>query len=427
MKLVYKVILTFIPPLVLTLGLWGVLSYRTMSQKIHADNDLILKDYSADIIMRYLSGKELPDRFNGAYNTYFIESLTPEQAAKLPAVEYAQAEVFLRSQEDFSSSRTRSQIFQTAEGEYRRLTVSLPTFEQDILLEHVLIWTILLFTVLLVSLLLIGTLMLNYNMRPLYRLLDWIDRYEPGQPSEKLPDDTDIVEFRKLALVLESAVTRFETQFEERKIFIGNASHELQTPLAVCSNKIELLLDRPDLSEDIANELIRIHRSLGGLIRLNKTLLLLSKIENGQFPRTDEVDIRKLAEESLQLNREIYAHRNLDVKLSQEQPLVLKIDEQMASVMVGNLIKNAFVYSPQGATIELSFSSRGFSISNPGDSPLDKERVFRRFYQPSGRREGATGLGLALAYSICVHNGLDIAYDYVDGCHVFAIILKKSR
>lgn len=427
MKLVYKVTLTLVIPLVLTLGAWGWLSYRTMSRKIHADTDLILKDYSADIIMRYLTGRELPERFNGAYNTYYIESLTPEQAADLPAVIYGQAEVFLRSQEDFSSSRTRSQIFQTADGEYRRLTVSLPTFEQDVLVEHVLTWTVILFAVLLVSIVLLGILLLNYNMRPLYRLLTWIDRYEPGQQCEAVPSDTDIVEFRRLAAAVESAVERFETQFEERKIFIGNASHELQTPLAVCSNRIEAILDRPDLSEELAGELIKIHRSLSGLIRLNKTMLLLSKIENGQFPQTADVDINALAQESIQLHQEIHSHRNIKVETTCRGRLMLSMDQQMASVLVGNLVKNAFIHSPEGSTIRLDISEAGFSISNAGDTPLDREQVFRRFYQPSGRREGATGLGLALVNSVCTANGLEILYEHVEERHIFTVSLKNSK
>lgn len=427
MKLVYKIILTLMIPLVLTLGMWGWLSYRTMSGKVHADTDLILRDYSADIIMRILSGRELPERFNGAYNTYYIENLTPEEAAETPAVEYGEAEVFLKSQEDFASSRVRSQVFQDSEGNYRRLTVSLPTFEQEVLVEHVLTWTVLLFGVLLVSLVLIGVLLINYNMKPLYRLLDWIDRYEPGQSCGEIPSDTDIIEFRKLIAAVEDAVRRFETQFEERKIFIGNASHELQTPLAVCSNRIEMLLDRPDMNEDIANELVRIHRSLSGLIRLNKTLLLLSKIENGQFPQTSYVNMNDLAVESIAMYQEIHGHKDLKVEICQSQTFMLRIDEQMASVLVNNLIKNAFAYSPEGGSLNISFADTGFTVSNEGVSPLDKDMVFRRFYQPSGRREGATGLGLALVYSVCLNNGLDIIYDFRDGRHIFAINLKKSK
>lgn len=427
MKLVYKVILTFLVPLTLTLGVWGWFSYRTMARKVHADTDLILRDYSADIIMRILSGKELPERFNGAYNTYYIENISPEVAAESPAVEYGEAELYLRSQEDFASSRVRSQIFQDSEGNYRKLTVSLPTFEQDVLVGHVLMWTVLLFVVLLVSLVLIGVLLINYNMKPLYRLLDWIDGYEPGKPCAGVPSDTDIVEFRKLIAAVEDAVSRFETQYEERKIFIGNASHELQTPLAVCSNRIEMLLERPDINEEIANELVRIHRSLSGLVRLNKTMLLLSKIENGQFPQTADVDISSLAMESIQMYQEIYEHKNLSVEVDQVHAFMLWIDEQMASVLVNNLMKNAFVYSPEGGSVLVSFNASGFSVSNDGDSPLDKDKVFRRFYQPLGRKEGATGLGLALVSSVCVNNGLDISYDYRYGRHVFAVTLKKSK
>ena len=427
MKLLYKITLTLLVPLSLTIGIWGWLSYRTMSKKIHADTDLILKSYSSDIIMRLLSGKELPERFNGAYNTYYIQSLTPEEAAESPAVEYGEAEAFLKSQEDFASSRIRSQIFQDNEGNFRKITVSLPTFEQDMLIEHVFWWTMLLFIVLLASVLAIGLVLLNYNMKPLYRLLDWIDRYEPGVQGSKVPSDTDIVEFRKLASAIEHAVTRFETQYEERKIFIGNASHELQTPLAVCSNRIEMMLEHPDMTEALAEEMIKVHRSLSGLIRLNKTLLLLSKIENGQFPQTADVDMNALAKESIELHQEIYDHKNIAAEIDGEDRFVHRIDEQMASVLIGNLVKNAFLYTPSGGTINVTIWKTGFSISNTGNAPLDKDKVFRRFYQPSGRKEGATGLGLALAYSVCMNNGMDITYDFINDRHIFSIILRNSK
>lgn len=427
MKLLYKITLTLLVPLSLTIGIWGWLSYRTMSKKIHADTDLILKSYSSDIIMRLLSGKELPERFNGAYNTYYIQSLTPEEAAESPAVEYGEAEAFLKSQEDFASSRIRSQIFQDNEGNFRKITVSLPTFEQDMLTEHVFWWTMLLFIVLLASVLAIGLVLLNYNMKPLYRLLDWIDRYEPGMQGSKVPSDTDIVEFRKLASAIEHAVTRFETQYEERKIFIGNASHELQTPLAVCSNRIEMMLEHPDMTEALAEEMIKVHRSLSGLIRLNKTLLLLSKIENGQFPQTADVDMNALAKESIELHQEIYDHKNISAEIDGEDRFVHRIDEQMASVLIGNLVKNAFLYTPSGGTINVRMWKTGFSISNTGNAPLDKDKVFRRFYQPSGRKEGATGLGLALAYSVCMNNGMDITYDFINDRHIFSIILRNSK
>lgn len=427
MKLVYKLTLTFIAPLVVTLGLWGWLSYRTMERKIHADTDMILKDYASDIIMRKLSGQELPDRFNGAYNTYYIKEVTREYAEANQAVVYEDAEAFLRSQEDFASSRVRKQVFVDKDGRHYEIAVSLPTFEQETLVEHVLVWTVVLFVVLLVAMLVISVLVLNYNMRPFEALLRWMDEYVPGEPGKPVPSDTDVLEFRKLASVAQQTVERFERQYEERKLFIGNVSHELQTPLAACSNRLELILDRQDLDEETAEELVKLHRSLQHLIRLNRTLLLLTKIENGQFPEVADVDLGRMLSESMQMYDEMYSYKEVTSSFSSTGDLTVSMNEQMASVLVGNLVKNAYVHSPHGGGIKVEVRPDGFIVSNPGTQALDGSRLFRRFYQPSGRKEGSTGLGLALAYSVCERNGMALAYEYADGRHQFAVKLKKLK
>ena len=412
-------------PLVITLALWGWLSYRTMSGRIHKDTDMILKDYSDQIVSRKLSGQEMPDRFNGAYNTYYIKEVTPEYAADNPSPYYGEAEAYIRSQEDFASSRIRRQVFSDNAGNYYEITVSLPVFEQETLVEHVLWWTGVLFFILLITLLVIGLIVIDYNLKPFKALMKWMDDYVPGHPSDTVPADTDVLEFRKLAETVRKAVARFENEYEERKIFIGNASHELQTPLAVCGNRLEMLLDRPDLNEEIAEEMVKLHRSLQHLIRLNKTLLLLSRIENDQFPPVDEVDMTSVLKDSLGLNEEIYAHKSINSSIDVQGTFVCRINEQMASMLVGNLVKNAFVHSAPGAEIKVSVSADGFAVRNHGDAPLDKSRVFHRFYLPGGRREGSTGLGLALAYSVCERSGLSLTYDFEENHHIFSVILKK--
>ncbi len=425
MKLVYKMMLGLAIPLVMTLALWGWLSYRTMSSRIHKDTDMILKDYSDDIVARKLSGQELPERFNGAYNTYYIREVDEEYALEHTSPYYGEAEAYIRSQEDFASSRIRRQVFSDRDGRHYEITVSLPTFEQETLVEHVLWWTGLLFLALLVALLLIGIIVIDYNLRPFRALMKWMDNYVPGHPSDSVPCDTDVLEFRKLADTISKAVDRFEHEYEERKIFIGNASHELQTPLAVCSNRLEMLLDRPDLNEEIAGEMVKLHRSLQHLIRLNKTLLLLSRIENDQFPPDADVDIASLLTDSIALNEEIYSHKSISSSIDVTGSFVCRINEQMASVLVGNLVKNAFVHSPSGATVRVKVNENGFSIENQGDAPLDKSRLFHRFYLPGGRREGSTGLGLALAFSVCDRSGLSLTYDFKEKFHKFSVNLKK--
>ena len=425
MKLIYKIMLSLSIPLVITLGLWGWLSYRTMSERIHKDTDMILKDYSDLIVSRKLSGHEMPDRFNGAYNTYYIKAVSEEYASEHDTPYYGEAEAYIRSQEDFASSRIRRQVFSDNAGNYYEITVSLPVFEQETLVEHVLWWSGILFFVLLVTLLVIGIIVIDYNLKPFKALMEWMDDYIPGHKPDTIPADTDVVEFRKLADTVRKAVDRIEHEYEERKIFIGNASHELQTPLAVCSNRLEMLLDRPDLNEEVAGEMVKLHRSLQHLIRLNRTLLLLSRIENDQFPPVYEVDMTSILRDALEMNEEIYSRKSLNASMNVRGSFVCRVNDQMASVLVGNLVKNAFVHSAPGAEIKITVSAEGFTVRNQGDASLDKERVFHRFYLPGGRREGSTGLGLALAYSVCERSGLSLTYDFHENQHIFSVILKK--
>lgn len=425
MKLIYKIMLSLSIPLFITLGLWGWLSYRTMSERIHKDTDMILKDYSDNIVSRKLSGQEMPDRFNGAYNTYYIREVTEDYAAEHTLPYYGEAEAFIRSQEDFASSRIRRQVFSDREGRYYEIAVSLPTFEQETLVEHVLWWTGILFLVLFVTLLVGGVLVVDYNLKPFSALVRWMDNYVPGYPSDTVPDDTNVLEFKKLADTVRKAVYRFEHEYEERKIFIGNASHELQTPLAVCCNRLEMLLDRPDLNEDIAEEMVKLHRSLQHLIRLNKTLLLLSRIENDQFPPLKKVNMTPVLSDSLALNEEVYSHKSIVSSIEVDGDFICHINEQMASVLVSNLVKNAFVHSKPGSQVRIKISKSDFSVENQGDISLDKTRIFHRFYLPGGRKEGSTGLGLALAYSVCERSNLSLTYDFQENWHKFSVILKK--
>lgn len=411
----------------ITLFAWGWLSYLTMEKKIHADTDLILRDYSNDIIKRKLSGQPLPERFNGAYNTYSLVPVDAEYVETNPAVLYEDAEAYIISQEDFASSRIRKQIFVDAEGNHFELTVSIPTFEQDTLINHVMWWTVILFFVLLVSVLIIGMSVFNYNMRPLTRLLDWMDSYTPGTHPGDIPLKTDVLEFRKLAEASMKAVNRFEKQYEERRLFIGNVSHELQTPLAVCSNRLEVILNNEGLQEEVAESLVKLHRSLQHIIRLNKTMLLITKIENGQFPETEPVDFYVLIKDALELQDEIYAHKSIDSRLTAASACVSTMNPQMASVLVNNLVKNAYSHSPKHSSVEVHASSEGFCISNAGDNGLDSSRIFTRFYLPDGRKEGSTGLGLNLVYSVCKSNGMEVTYDFREKRHVFCVNFKKSK
>lgn len=263
-------------------------------------------------------------------------------------------------------------------------------------------------------------------MKPLYVLLKWLDTSQLGKKNEPLENTTKITEFRKLNAATMAFAERGEKLFEQQKTFIGNASHEMQTPLAICRNRLEMLMEDETLTEHQLNELIKTHQTLENLTRMNRSLLLLCKIENGQFVDTRSVCLNDILAHYLDDYKEVYAYRNITVTVTTDSSFCVEMNDSLVSVLVTNLLKNSFVHNIDGGFIYIKITANTFEISNTGEKPLDRERIFERFYQGQ-KKEGSTGLGLALVDSICKANHLKIDYTYVENRHIFTISKQNSE
>ena len=427
MKLLLRITLWLAVALTVLLAIWAVCFYFATIDEINDETDDSLIDYSDGLIIRKLAGVQLPSDDNGTNNTYYIKEVPEEYALSREWISFEDQEVFISSKAEFESARVLTRLFRDSEDRFFELTVAVPTFEKDDIERSILWWIVALYILMLLSVLFISVWVVSYNMRPLKAMLRWLEEYNPGKTMPPVPSDTNVTEFRHLADTIRNAAERFDVQYLEQKRFIGNASHELQTPLAACSNRIEMLLDSPDLTENQAGELIKVHRELQALITLNRTLLLLTKIENGQFPETSEINFRDLVSDSVEMFREIYPARNISVSLDIKAPFIAEANEQLAVILVRNLVKNAFIHTPPGSTVSVSMDSSGFSDSNPGDQPLDDTKIFSRFYHGHSSREGSTGLGLAIVHSVCRSYGLTVSYRYHGSRHIFSVKRRSCQ
>ena len=185
-----------------------------------------------------------------------------------------------------------------------------------------------------------------------------------------------------------------------------------------------MLAEDESLTERQMDELWKTMHSLDGMIKLNKTLLLLTKIENGQFPETEIISFNETAKKILADYKEIFEYKNIECVFSEHSQFNVEMNSTLASVMISNLIKNAFVHTPQNGKMEISISNGCFAISNTSQGePLDSEKIFKRFYK-NDRNEKSTGLGLALAASVCARYSLSLEYSHEKNMHVFKIIDK---
>lgn len=424
MKLLLKITAWLAFALTILLTGWAFCFYMATTDEINDETDDSLIDYSDGLIIRKLAGVDLPSDDNGTNNTYYISEVSEEYAMSRPWISFEYQEVFISAKSEFESARVLYRIFRDSDDRYFELTVAVPTFEKEDIQRSIMWWIVALYVAMLLSVLGISVLVISYNMRPLKAMLRWLDDYVPGKKMPPVPSGDNVTEFRQLSETISNAADRFEVRYQEQKRFIGNASHELQTPLASCSSRIEMLLDSPDLTEAQIRELVKVHRELQGLINLNRTLLLLTRIENGQFPETVMVDFSSVLKDSEEMFSEIYAGRGVSVVYDVKAPFLVRMNEQLAAILARNLLKNAFLHSPAGSCIAVRVDSRGFSVSNRGTEPLDSSRIFTRFYHSQSASEGSTGLGLAIVDSICRGYGLSVKYAFLDGQHVFSV--KKS-
>ena len=419
MKLFHRVILTLALGLLPIMALWSILFYYSMVNEINDETDDALEDYAELIMRRVLTGRPLPAPNNGSNNSYTVTPVDEDYLANTPAIIFYDEKVYIPEKEETEPARVLKTVFCDAEGQYYEIKVATPTFERSDLLRNVAYHIIGLYIIIMLTIFVVVSLVYYYNMRPLYHLLEWFDKYRPGAKKTAVPDSSSVVEFRKLSHAAQQAVERAEYYFEQQKQFIGNASHELQTPLAIIGTRIEWLVNNTPLEEKQLEELLKIQRSLSRLVRLNRTLLLLSKIENGQFPESTDADLASIMHESAETYGDIYCDRNITCNISLPEKYIIHMNESLASTLINNLLKNSFLHNVQDGKVQITAYGKVLKIANSGNRALDASRIFERFYHDGN--PDSTGLGLALVSSICRYYDIKIEYSFENSMHCFTL------
>jgi len=211
--------------------------------------------------------------------------------------------------------------------------------------------------------------------------------------------------------------------YNSQKQFIENAAHELQTPLAISINQLEALAETGSLSEEGAGLLASALDNLERLTRLNKSLLLLSRIENKQFAEAAEVNINNLVKKLSADFSDQLTYSEISLHLIEEEQLVVRMNPDLGTILLTNLVKNAIVHNCPGGVIHMMITKNAFSIENTGrDEPLEVATLFQRFSQEK-RSQHSTGLGLAIVKAITTLFGLTITYSF-NGSHKFVVVFR---
>lgn len=408
-------------------GGMGVLFYYAIIDEVMDETDDTLENYSEILINNALMDPSILDTEGTLMSFYKFRPISEEEAEDYDE-EFYDSTVYIESEDEDEPVRVLKTVFRMPDGQFYELELMISILERDDMVEAILWYLGALFLLFLICTSIGTRLILQSVFRPLHRLLNWLQQIQPGKELPVLDNPTKIREFQQLGDAAVDMGNRSYKAYEEQKQFIENASHELQTPLAIVRGKIELLAENESMTEEQLKELDEIYTTLGRAVRLNKSLLLLSRIENGQYTETEDVSVDEVLDELLPDLMDIYEGKKIHlVRTKETEPFVIRCNLSLAQILVSNLVKNSLVHNREGGELHIATTPSSLTIMNSGEHPLDGEKLFRRFYRSIDGKKDSTGLGLAIARSIALSASLSLTYKWQEGMHLFLLVKESQK
>lgn len=412
--------------LFLLMAVWGVLFYYAIIDEVVDETDDTLENYGEILMESALHDPSILETEGSLMSFYKFTPISEEEGRHYRQVFY-DATVYIELEDEDEPVRVMCTAFRMPDGQYYELKLMISILERDDMVEAMLWYLGALFLLFLICTSIGIQLVLKGVFRPLHRLLDWLHCIQPGKEVPPLDNPTKIREFRQLSDAALDMGNRSYKAYEEQKQFIENASHELQTPLAIVRGKVELLAESEGMTEQQMEQLDEIYATLGRAVKLNKSLLLLSRIENGQYTEMEDVSVDEILDELLPDLMDIYEHKQVRlIRKREEQPFIIRCNHSPAQILVSNLVKNSLLHNREGGELQVLTTPTSLVIKNTGDVPLDGEKLFRRFYHGMDGKKDSAGLGLAIARSIALSSSLKLTYEWQDGMHTFRLV-KESE
>jgi signal transduction histidine kinase len=292
------------------------------------------------------------------------------------------------------------------------------------LLQAIAIITSLLIISLLVVLFLTNRYVLQRLWNPFYNLISQARAYTVTENAGFKLLDNNVEEFVELNTAMNVMSSRVASDFQNLKQFTENASHEILTPLALITSKLDTLIQDESLTPGQYEQIHDIYMASDRLSRLNQSLLLLVKIENNLLSDIEPTSVDACITGKLHQFQELMVLKQLQVSETME-PTRIVCSKFLMDILLNNIFSNAIRHNVDNGKIMITLTGNRLIFQNTGQAePLNAKTVFDRFQKD--QRSDGTGLGLTIARNICTLNNWDISYSFINSMHTFEIVFQAG-
>ena len=420
MKLITRFILIYLIVTVIVLGIGGVLSYFIIKGEV--DRELTFEFMERIDRVTYLldRGRRFHPRRNvdGDRNLVVRELDYPVEER----IEVGDTLIYSERLEQ-NEQNVKVSAYRNIGGRSYYISTYGAMIEPDDITEAVIKTLLWILGMQVIGAIGVGFLVSGRLFKPFRETLKKISNFQLHKKEYVPAEKTNVKEFNDLNRFVEEMTRKAVSDYKNLKEFAENASHELQTPLAIAKGKLELLTETP-LSEEQYKYVESLEKSVKKLSRLSESLALLTKIENHEFQNNETINLSEVVKDSLEAFREFIALNNLTVETKIEDDVQVKMHPVLADILWTNLFQNAIRHNTENGNIKIELDEEKLVIANTGEDPkVNTDQLFERFRKAQQSSE-SIGLGLSIIKRIVDQNHLPIRYTYADGWHRIEIGLR---
>jgi signal transduction histidine kinase len=240
----------------------------------------------------------------------------------------------------------------------------------------------------------------NRLLKPFQNTLQKIQQFN-FQTNEPLHfHKSKIKEFDQLNGFLERMSKKLLKDYRQIKEFSENISHEIQTPAAVVSGKLENLMNL-EITEEQAHLIYSAYQNNERIHKIVRSLSLLAKLENEEFDPPSQIELSEILEKNIELLSELIILSDLKLQTEISPQVMVKMHPFVAEIMINNVLGNAIKHNFKGGWIKIQLESHQLIIENSGPTIKQYPRELIQRFKKESDNPDSVGLGLAIVNQIC--------------------------